>query len=193
MPDAQAVQNGSSFDSAPATHDKKTVLDEVFSLIYEDLRRIASCVRKGENHQTINTTALVHEAWLKLRNSPQLADTSLAHFKSIAARAMRQVLVEEARRRNAAKRQIESNPLAGNPTAPSMFGWSDVLVIDTLLQELANAAPRQATVVERRFFGGETVPETALALGVSESVVERDWRSARAWLASKIRLQQEPR
>ncbi len=192
MPDAKAVQDGSGIESETGTHDEKGALDHLFSVVYEDLRRIAASVRRSESHQTINTTALVHEAWLKLRNSPRLAETSLPHFKAIAARAMRQVLVEEARRRKALKRNAEMIPLPGNPALQNGLTWSNVLTIDRLLQELATAAPRQAAIVERRFFGGETVPETALVLGVSESVVERDWRSARAWLASKIRLQQEP-
>src|ERR1700733_14888052 len=86
-------------------------LDERFSLVYEELRRIASSLRSSEANAEIRSTALVDEAWIKLRNSPQLADTSTAHFKAIAAAAMRQVLVEEARRRNARKRGGDGNAI----------------------------------------------------------------------------------
>src|SRR5271156_3311980 len=86
------------------TLEERRALDDVFSLVYEELRRLASLVRRGDGSLTLNSTALVHEAWLKLKDSPHLAATTAPHFKAIAAKAMRHVLVDAARRRNAQKR-----------------------------------------------------------------------------------------
>ena len=163
--------------------------DEAFSLVYEELRRLASFVLKSEANATINRTALVHEAWMKLQGSPHLADTSPAHFKGIATKAMRQILVDEARRRGARKRggggEVSFVPLSDS--IEEMASWpEELLALDMALQELASFSPRQAQVVESRFFGGMDVAETAALLGVSESAVERDWRAARAWLAGRI-------
>jgi RNA polymerase sigma factor (TIGR02999 family) len=165
-------------------------INELFSLTYEELRRLASSVKRGDPSATLNPTALVNEAWLKLANSPGLASESRLHFKRIAARAMRQLLVEAARRRNADKRgggaatQVvtfdESLGLQGNSQA-------EVLALDLALQELARFQPRQAMMVESRFFGGCDIPEIASLLGVSEATVLRDWRAAKAWLAQALR------
>jgi len=147
-------------------------------------------VRKNEASSTLNSTALVHEAWLKLKDSPQLSATSPPHFKLIAARAMRQVLVDEARRRNAQKRGgAREAVLVSLSDAAEEMGSSDeeLIALDTALEELARLNPRQAKMVESRFFAGLNVAETAGLLGVSESVIERDWRAAKAWLANKIR------
>jgi RNA polymerase sigma factor (sigma-70 family) len=183
--------------------------DEVFSLVYEELRRLASFVRRNDAAATINSTALVHEAWVKLKDSPHLAETEVAHFKAIAAKAMRQVLVDEARRRGARKRggsgeavvvalgdsAEEPSNSRGISAEPVGYGASslgtvpcgaELLELDATLEELSRLNPRQAQIVENRFFGGLNVAETAAALGVSESSVERDWRAAKAWLASKI-------
>lgn len=165
-------------------------LDDVFSLVYEELRRIASLVRRNEAKATINSTALVHEAWLKLKDSPALASKSPLHFKAIAARAIRQVLVDQARRRNARKRGG-----AGEVTLvalddsfqPVSSRDADLLALDDALEELSQCNHRQAEVVQNRFFGGLSVAETATLLDVSESVVERDWRAARAWLSLRLR------
>src|SRR5579863_771816 len=99
MPEAKKRRAGGT----PAEEDRRA-LDEIFSLIYEELRRLASQVRRRESNATLNSTALVHEAWMKLKDSPRLASTSPEHFQAIAAKAMRQALVDEARRRGARKR-----------------------------------------------------------------------------------------
>lgn len=169
---------------------QKQALDDLVSLIYEELRRLASFVRKGEVAATINSTALVHEAWLKLKDSPALASNSLPHFKSIAAKAMRQVLVDEARRRKASKRGGAGDVVfvsLGDSAEEIASCDGELLALDALLDELAHLSPRQALMVECRFFGGLSVTETAELLGVSESAMERDWRAAKAWLAGKIR------
>jgi len=167
----------------------RQVLDDVFSLVYEELRRLASAVRRNDPGRTITSTALVHEAWLKLKDSPRVAETSVAHFKAIAARAMRQVLVDAARKRIAHKR---GSGVAIFVTLDESTGYmtrcdAELLGLDQALDRLAAMNSRQAHVVECRFFGGLNVAEAASLLGVSESVIERDWRAAKAWLASTIR------
>jgi RNA polymerase sigma factor (TIGR02999 family) len=167
-------------------------LDDIFSLVYEELRRLASFARRTQGNPTISSTALVHEAWLKLRDSPELASKSLPHFKSIAAKAIRQVLVDEARRRSARKRGGggEISFVTLDEAAEQMCSCDqELLALNATLEELAQLSPRQAQVVERRFFAGLSVAETADSLGVSESAIERDWRTARAWLASRIRTE----
>jgi len=174
---------------AGANLEERRAMDDLFSLIYEELRRLASFVRKNEAKATISSTALVHEAWLKLKDSPHLADTSPTHFKGIATKAMRQILVDEARRRGARKRggagEVSFVPLSDS--IEEMAGWpEEMLTLDMALKELESFTPRQAQVVESRFFGGMEVAEIATLLCVSESSVERDWRAARAWLAGRI-------
>ncbi len=172
-----------------ATPEERRALDDLFSVTYEELRRLASTVSRGDPSATLNPTALVNEAWLKLADSPRLASTSRLHFKRIAARAMRQVLVEAARRRSAGKR-------GGSGFAVVTFDEAleaavpcerDLLVLDTALDELARMNPRQAMMVESRFFGGLDITETAALLEVSEATILRDWRAAKAWLAHELR------
>jgi RNA polymerase sigma factor (TIGR02999 family) len=174
-------------DPRPAK-DRKA-LDLLFSSTYEELRRLASSVRRGDPSATLNPTALVNEAWIKLAKSPEIASTSRLHFKRIAARAMRQLLVEAARRRNAGKRgagaEITVTFDAADEKAPS--GREDLLALDRALDQLAQMNERQAVMVESRFFGGLDIPETAQLLDVSEATVLRDWRAARAWLANELR------
>jgi RNA polymerase sigma-70 factor, ECF subfamily len=173
---------------SPELHDRQAI-DRLFSATYEELRRLASTVRRGDPSATLNPTALVNEAWLKLAKSPQIAATSQLHFKRIAARAMRQLLVEAARRRNAGKRgggediTITFDPEVEKKTSSG----DDVLALNRALDELAELNPRQAVMVESRFFGGLDIPETAKLLNVSEATVLRDWRVAKAWLASQLR------
>ncbi len=183
-PIATGGQRGRSVPS-----DERRALDELFSAAYEELRRLASSVRRGDPSATLSPTALVNEAWLKLRGAPEVALTSRLHFKRIAARAMRQVLVEAARRRHARKRGGRDAVFV---TFDDSIGdgatWAaDLLGLDTALEELARLHPRQAVMVESRFFGGLDVAETAELLGISEATVLRDWRAAKAWLAHELR------
>lgn len=176
------------------TPEARRALDNLFSLVYEELRRLASFVRKNEAGVTLNSTALVHEAWLKLKDSPHLAGTSPAHFKAIAARAMRQVLVDEARKRSARKRGGAGEAVfvtVDDSVEPMANSDEELLALDAALEDLARLNARQAQMVEDRFFGGLSVAETAELLGVSESVIERDWRAAKAWMAGRIRPQKE--
>ena len=163
-------------------------LDQLFSATYEELRRLAATLRRGDPAASLSPTTLVNEAWLKLASSPNFQSASQLHFKRIAARAMRQVLVEAARRRNAGKRGggeiiIQFHESLGT-TADC---GRDVLLLDAALDELSQMNPRQAMMVESRFFGGLDVAETAQLLEISEATVLRDWRVAKAWLAHRIR------
>jgi RNA polymerase sigma factor (TIGR02999 family) len=191
MPEPQKVR---AEEAGSPSGERRAALDDLVSLVYEELRRVASFVRRNEANSTINSTALVHEAWLKLKDSPYLSATSLPHFKAIAAKAMRQVLVDEARRRSARKRGGAGEVVfvtLSDSAQEMVSGDAELIALDEALEELARLNPRQARMVECRFFAGLNVTETADLLGVSESVVERDWRAAKAWLASKIRTEME--
>jgi len=175
------------FDPGGEGPGGRTALDHLFSLAYEELRRLASTVRRGDPSQTLSTTALVHEAWLKLAAGPEFASTSVLHFKRIAARAMRQLLVEAARRRNAHKRGGEFLFVTFGEADAAVQSGQELLALDEALQRLAALNARQASMVEIRFFGGLEMTETAELLGVSEATVLRDWRAAKAWLATQLR------
>ena len=166
----------------------RQALNQLFSVTYEELRRLASSVRRGDPSATLSPTALVNEAWLKLADSHRLATTSKLHFKRIAARAMRQLLVEAARRRKAGKRGggPEVTVVFDESLQKSASGSQDLLHLDRALDDLARMNPRQAVMVESRFFGGLDIPEIASLLSVSEATVLRDWRAAKAWLAHEL-------
>ena len=165
--------------------------DKVFQLVYDELHRLAHALRRGRASETLNTTALVHEAYVRLIPSQKLEWAGRSHFLGVAARAMRQVMVRAAERRTAAKRGGGQAPMEfdealhsdgeGAPVAPER-----VLVLDEALARLEALEPRQARVVECRFFAGLSVEETAQALEISEPTVKRDWRAARAWLAREM-------
>jgi RNA polymerase sigma factor (TIGR02999 family) len=166
-----------------AAFDQET-LDRLFALTYEELRRLAAAVRRVHPSATLNPTALVNEAWLKLSGAP-IAAASRLHFKRIAARAMRQILVEAARRRHADKR--DGGRAITFDESLALTEEQDMLGLDTALSELAAIRPRQAMMVEARFFGGLDMVEVAALLDVSEATVLRDWRAAKAWLAQELR------
>jgi RNA polymerase sigma factor (TIGR02999 family) len=175
-----------------ASHDgERAALDALFSLAYDELRRLASSVSRDDPSVTLSPTALVNEAWLKLAESPSFATTSRVHFKRIAARAMRQVLIEAARRRNADKRGGGAAVVTFDDSLHTRAADADeILALDAALDALARIHPRQAQMVESRFFGGLDIPETAELLDVSEATVLRDWRAAKAWLARELKRTQ---
>ena len=163
-------------------------LDALFSAAYEELRRLAGKVKGFDAGRTINTTALVNEAYLKLSGSLRIQPESTLHFKRIVARAMRQVLVEAARRRKTMKRGADLDFVAFDEAQHRRTARpDDVIALDAALDALAKTSPRQAQLVECHFFGGFGLRETAEILGVSESTVDRDWRAARAWLSLQLR------
>ena len=160
-------------------------IDRIVPLVYEDLRRLARRqVGRRFGPQTVRPTELVHEAYVKLCSGGAESAVDRAHFLAIAARAMRQVLVEEARHRHAAKRGggWQRATLSGNHSVAD-FDLDELLTLNDTLEELD---PRQRQVVECRFFGGMEEIEIAEALGVTERTVRRDWVKARAWLYSAL-------
>ncbi len=168
--------------------DDHCSLDGLVALVYDELKAIAHRHLVGEQGRgTLQTTALVHEAYLKLVDVSMVGEHGRAYFFAAAARAMRQVLVDHARRRNAAKRdggaQLELDDMQ---LAVDEFAVA-VLDLDRALERLAALNPRHARVVECRHFGGLTVEETAAALGVSPRTIKHDWALARAWLYSALR------
>lgn len=169
----------------------RDALDRLVPLVYEDLRRVAhrQLDRESGGH-TLQTTALIHEAYLKLAGGGSVGATSRAHFLAIAARAMRQVLVDYARKRKAAKRGggVISVTLGDEPQ-PADASAEDLLALDEALEQLE---PRQRQVIECRFFGGMEEKDIAVALGVSERTVRRDWVKARAWLYKSLYPTMDP-
>jgi len=183
---ARAVVRGDVDQTARERQD----LDRLFSLTYEELRRLASSVKRGDPSNTLSATALVNEAWLRLAKSPGVAATSRLHFKRIAARAMRQMLIEAARRRNAHKRGGDGEVIFvsfDDSLDRAATGSESLLALDTALTELARLEPRQALIVESRFFGGLEISEISSLIGVSEATILRDWRAAKAWLGQELR------
>ena len=163
-------------------------LDTLTPLVYEELRRQAAhYLRRERPGHTLQTTALIHEAYLRLIDAKDVNWQSRAHFFAVAANVMRRVLVEHARRRDADKRggsqiRVELDEALVIADEDGV----DLLAIDEALDRLAVVDPQQAHVVELRFFSGLSVEETAAALGVSPKTVKRDWSVARAWLRREI-------
>ena len=164
-------------------------LDELVPLIYEKLRGIAHRQLVGEQrHHTLQTTDLVHETYLRLVGDERVSKRGRAYFYGAAARAMRQVLVDAARKRNSVKRG-GGTPLVtldDDATATSAFA-GELVELNDALEELEKHNPRQARVVECRYFGGLDVEETAAALDVSPRTVKSDWALAKAWLFDELR------
>lgn len=158
--------------------------DRLWPLIYEELQRIAHRELYGERRgQTLSTTALVHEVYFKLIDVDQVAWRDRAHFFALACRAMRQILVDRARYRQAQKRAGRQHQVTlGTAVQMAEDAGPDLLALDDALTRLATHNERLAQVVEYRFFGGLTVDETATLLDVSPRTVERDWRRAKAYL-----------
>ena len=186
---APALRNSVSSHASGGTPDDRRTLDRLFSLTYEELRRLASSVKRDDLGSTLNSTELVNEAWLKMARSPRIASGSTLHFKRIAARAMRQLLVESARRRNAHKRGGRGEVIfvSFDDAQDALFEipvrcGEELLALNAALEELARVEPRQAAIVESRFFGGLETNEIAELMDVSEATVLRDWRAAKAWL-----------
>ena len=160
------------------------VLDQLVPLVFDELREMArrQLAREYQN-VTLQTTALVHEAYLRLVDDTRVTRRGRAYFFAAAARAMRQVLIDAARRRKAAKRGGGAPLLSIDDEGERVDAYAaELLDLDRALEALGRRDPRRLRVVECRFFGGMTVDETALALGVSPRTVEADWAVARAWL-----------
>ena len=166
----------------------RVAMDELFPLVYEDLRRRAHyCLRGEATGHTLTTTALVHEAYLKLIDSKRVQWEDRAHFLALAARAMRQVLVSYARRYKAKKRGGGAIPLDIDDELPVSEARADqTLALDEALERLSQLNERLSRTVELRFFGGMKIEEIAVALDIAPSTVKLDWQKAKAWLYREL-------
>jgi RNA polymerase sigma factor (TIGR02999 family) len=170
----------------------RAALERLMPLVYSELRKLAaSYLRVERRDHTLQPTALVHEAYLRLVDQRSVNWRNRAHFFGIAAQMMRRILVDHARRRQAAKRDA-SFYLVRTSDAGEAGRDPELLALDEALSGLEALDARQARIVELRFFGGLTVEETAEVAGVSPATVKREWRTARAWLAREIRPAGDP-
>jgi RNA polymerase sigma factor (TIGR02999 family) len=168
---------------------KKEAFDELFPFVYEELRRRASVYLRNERQgHTLQTTALVNEAYLKLVDKNEIEYEDRNHFFAIAANAMRRILVDYARTRKRKKRggEDENLPLDEARFVSVNEKSVDLVALDEALNELAKFDERQAKIVELKYFGGMTNDETAEVLGISNVTVRRDWDMAKAWLHQQI-------
>lgn len=162
----------------------REALDRLFSLLYDELRRIAHRQLIGQARDgTLNTTALINEAYLRMIDQTQVDWEDRAHFFAYAAHTMRSIIVDYARRRGAKKRGGHMERLSFEDRDLPVDAQADVIVaVDDALNRLAEVSERLSRIVECRFFGGMSVDETAAALSVSDRTVRRDWIKAKAWL-----------
>lgn len=168
----------------------RAAVEKVLPLLYQELRRIArSQLGRGGPAQTLEPTALVHEAFMRLVDQRVMAWQNRGHFLGIAAQLMRRIAVDHARARKAAKRGGGEGrvTLMTNIPDKAQDDAPDVLALDTALSALAKASARQAKIVELRYFGGLSLEETAAALDISPATVKREWTVARAFLSRELR------
>jgi len=166
-----------------------TALERLIPLVYNELRRLArQCMRKERAGHTLQTTALVNEAYLRLVKSSRVDWQDRAHFFAVASQLMRRVLVDEARRRKLQKRGGEFTRLTlSDEVLPARQQREiDLIALDEALERLAEFAPRKCKVVEMRFFGGLSIDQTSAVLGVSVDIVKREWRTAKLWLLEEL-------
>jgi RNA polymerase sigma factor (TIGR02999 family) len=184
---------------APASHDVTGLLakwsagdkeaeEELFRVVHDELRRIARrYIARAQRGHTLQTTAVVHEAYLRLAGRGGSRWQDRAHFFAVSAKAMRHILIDHARARGYAKRGGGAARVTLDEGAtPPVQRTADILALDEALGRLTAAYPRRGQVVELRFFGGLTNEEIAEVLKVSPATVERDWRYARAWLFQEL-------
>jgi RNA polymerase sigma factor (TIGR02999 family) len=166
-----------------------SAIDELLPLVYEQLRVMARAqLRREDTGATLGATALVHEAYFRLTEREQLAPKDRSHFFAIAAQSMRRVLIDQARARKRQKRGLGVVPISLDEVDAllTIEAADELTALDEALDRLEQVNARAARVVERRFFGGLTLEETAESLGVSLKTVHRDWLLARAWLRKEI-------
>jgi RNA polymerase sigma factor (TIGR02999 family) len=170
----------------------REALDRLTPLVYAELRRLAkSYMRKERAGHTLQTTALIHEAYLRLIDASQVEWRNRAHFFGVAARVMRQILVAMARERGCQKRGGGARQVSLDDAMMIDEGLDeDLVALDEALWALAQFDARKAQVVEMRFFGGLTEEEVAVALDISTETVRRDWRLARSWLRRRLSMEQ---
>lgn len=168
----------------------ESALDQLMPLVYDELRQLARrFLRRHGNQLSLQPTALVNEAYLRLVNQRQVNWQNRAQFFGLAAKLMRNLLVDHVRQRRAAKRGGGKYNLSltyADQAAGQSQSQIDLIALDEALNRLAALSPQQNKIIELRFFGGLTIPETASALGISHATVEREWSVARAWLFSEL-------
>jgi RNA polymerase sigma factor (TIGR02999 family) len=166
----------------------QTALDQLMPLVYDELRQLArSYLRRRGNQHSMEPTALVNEAYLRLVNQHQVNWQCRAQFFGLAAKLMRNLLVDYVRERRAAKRGGGQYHLSLNHAdQTTRQSEIDLIALDEALNRLSALSERQSRIVELRYFSGLTIPETAEALGISSATVEREWSVARAWLYSEL-------
>ena len=166
----------------------ETASDELMPLVYEELRRLArDYLRRERADHTLQATALVHEAYLRLVDDKRVSWQDRAHFYGIAARLMRRILVDHARARNAQKRGgLERKVTLDEATDVSPTGSTDLVALDDALHDFAKSYPRKSKVVELKFFAGLEAVQIAKLLDISEKTVLRDWSFAKLWLCRQL-------
>ena len=163
-------------------------LQALVPLVYNELRAVAHrYLRRERRSHTLQSEALVHEAYLRLLDGRPLATENRAHFVAVAARLMRQILVDYARRHQAAKRGTGQQVELTLGIEPAQSPRMDIVALNDALNALSRRDAQQGRIVELRFFGGLTIEEAALALDISPATVKRDWAMARAWLSREIK------
>lgn len=171
------------------TDGNMEVVNQIYPYIYDELRRLAgSYLRRERSDHTLQPTALVHEAYMKLIDQKQVQWQNRAHFFGIAAQVMRRILMDHARKHNAEKRggDADKMPLEEEILVVSHDRSAELIALDDALQALAAIDPQKAKIVELRYFGGLSIEETAEALGVSVPTINRQWRMAKAWLYGQL-------
>ena len=169
------------------TDGNKEVVNQILPHIYDELRRLASSyLRRERSDHTLQPTALVHEAYMKLIDQKQVHWQNRAHFFGIAAQVMRRILMDHARKHTADKRggDAEKLPIEEEILIVSHDKSADLIALDDALQNLAKFDEQKAKIVELRYFGGLSIEETAEVMGVSVPTINRQWRMAKAWLYS---------
>jgi RNA polymerase sigma factor (TIGR02999 family) len=165
----------------------QSALDKLAPIVYDELRRLARYYMRGERADiTLQTTALVNEAYLRLVGCKQMGWENRAHFFAVSAQMMRRILVDHARRHNLKRGAGVEHLSLDHPASLGIAQTEDLVALDDALKTLGHLDPRKARLIELRFFGGLTVEETAEVLKVSAVTVKRDWRTARAWLYREI-------
>lgn len=171
-----------------ASSGRRDDVDHLMAAIYEDMRRLANVHLQAERaDHTLQPTALVHEAYLKLINQHSAQWTDRLHFFAVASQIIRRILIDHARERHALKRGGTTPRFSlGDQDVAAPLRDAELLALDEALGELAEIDPRQARIVELRYFGGCTVEEVAELLGVGPRTIDRDWQAAKAWLFCRI-------
>lgn len=170
------------------SNGNRGALDQLLPVVYNELRRLAHSYLRHERQEiTLQTTALVHEAYLKLIDQRSVSFQNRAQFFALSAQAMRRILLDNARSRMADKRGKGGKVALDDIAEPPVEVDQQLIELDMALNELAAFDPTQARVIELRYFGGMTIEETAEVMNISPATVKREWTMARAWLFNKIK------